>query len=96
MTVPMATDGPKRHWVLLFAAVLLFFTTGNFTMLLSQHLGAVRVAPTDLPPGAREITTLGNGWHTFRLEIAGKDRLLLRRLYPNYNNTESLTELVGP
>jgi hypothetical protein len=76
--------------------VLLLFCGSNFVLNITQRIGYTIRAPLALPPGAHDVHEIGEGWHTFRLRIGGRERLFLRRLYPNYENTESLSEIVDP
>lgn len=73
--------------------MLLVFGCFNLALNASQRMGYMIQAPVALPPGAFDIRQLGEGWHTFRLNIGGKDHLFLRRLYANDVNTESLSEI---
>lgn len=86
----------RKHGVSIAVALLLLFGCCNFVLNFTQRIGYTIRAPLALPPGAYDIREIGEGWHTFRLNIGGKDRLFLRRLYPNYENTESLSEIVDP
>lgn len=47
-----------------------------------------------LPPGATSVTSLDNGWYTFKLEINGQEREFLYRHYTGGDRGyECLTEL---
>jgi hypothetical protein len=90
----ITTRRPMSKFFLHSAIVLLLvFGCLNLVLNASQRMGYMAHAAVTLPPGAFDIEQLGEGWHTFRLKLGGKDHLFLRRLYANDVSTESLSEI---
>jgi hypothetical protein len=47
-----------------------------------------------LPAGAKDVTVLGEGWHTFTVTVGGRERTILRRYEPGaHSDTEAFTEV---
>ncbi len=88
------TSGKMGNFVMI---TLLAVFVISFCVDVSTKFGLVTDFADSSPPGAYDIKELGKGWKTFRMDIGDrKGRLFLHRLTPNFNSTESLTEILEP
>lgn len=86
--------GAIMRQIYIIAGILIILTLANLALNIIQVVDLGGRLPLALPPGAHDVHRLGNGWHTFRLPIEGRERLFLRRVCPVSANTESISEIV--